>query len=705
MFGNSFSAISVCEIISENFMTRLLDVQDGRLVIPYIQDGQERIYGNRDRIYHTEKVWRLREIGVWKWTAEQNEKDPSKDYIKSHLQTEYHPIRVCVIDEVSSDEGLIETIKSGFTGFWPNCDTLIAYPKKGIVRGVLCKASRLHEEGSNSVLNDDVYALPVYEIKEYDIVNPLKNLAFYKYLNLPEQKSILSIGETDTTVKGIILNRLTWPFFKENIEEGTKQRWRDCKEALEKLGDNTLYTDVSEKLNCNEATARQKVDDFIKRANTLIDDQDIDSEVLAYIAMNHEGLKVKCEESLEQHWLNTKDEELQKMSDEIDELQKQANEQKTKIRESIKKEEQAVQQKIKELEAMKQTEENEYNELLVCVSSSKSELAGILTAIEKNEILGNEVKEATNLKIAEARANVADFLAELSMFMPQGNISNNVSTATIPLNTWTFQEGVKSSNPKDVHSWKEIVGLLSNNLNQAGVAKKQRKILAAFLCSAYIHQIDLLLIGPNNMAIANAMSMALSGQSVPVLSCFGECAAVSLDQARSTESQIVAVENPCHPDWMAQMAHYHRTHGEGKQQLLWLHPFVEDLLIEPKSLYNYVYPVFTEPFVNSEANESEMVAGRREKEFQEYQQQNIVHARNELFDGLKVNTLLKKRMCSVLDDAKALADQKDSSIEFLLAVLPFTVLLEKKELLQELLEDSKLPDQIQKEIELYIENE
>lgn len=52
------------------------------------------------------------------------------------------------------------------------------------------------------------------------------------------------------------------------------------------------------------------------------------------------------------------------------------------------------------------------------------------------------------------------------------------------------------------------------------------------------------------------------------------------------------VENPFHPEWLSRM-------GECKAAcpdtlFIWLHPFTEDLVVEPLGLFNYVLPVFTE---------------------------------------------------------------------------------------------------------------
>ena len=54
-----------------------------------------------------------------------------------------------------------------------------------------------------------------------------------------------------------------------------------------------------------------------------------------------------------------------------------------------------------------------------------------------------------------------------------------------------------------------------------------------------------------------------------------------------------------------------------KKFIIWTHPYVEDLLIEPKGLYNYALPVFAEWFVETGPTE-QFVPGIRSENFRQY---------------------------------------------------------------------------------------
>lgn len=57
----------------------------------------------------------------------------------------------------------------------------------------------------------------------------------------------------------------------------------------------SLYEEVSEKLGCPLEIASENVEQFVKRAGSLIQEGDIDSDVLAQIALNHDALRAQCE--------------------------------------------------------------------------------------------------------------------------------------------------------------------------------------------------------------------------------------------------------------------------------------------------------------------------------------------------------------------------------------------------------------------------
>ena len=65
-----------------------------------------------------------------------------------------------------------------------------------------------------------------------------------------------------------------------------------------------------------------------------------------------------------------------------------------------------------------------------------------------------------------------------------------------------------------------------------------------------------------------------------------------------SEDEIVIVKNPFAAEWVDDVIHMVE---ESNKFFVLVTPFVEDLLIEPKGIFNYVQPLFTESFVSYRA--------------------------------------------------------------------------------------------------------
>lgn len=58
---------------------------------------------------------------------------------------------------------------------------------------------------------------------------------------------------------------------------------------------------IADKMGCTLAEATELINNFIERTNFLFEKGDIDSDVLARIAMNHDSLRAQCEAAVEEH--------------------------------------------------------------------------------------------------------------------------------------------------------------------------------------------------------------------------------------------------------------------------------------------------------------------------------------------------------------------------------------------------------------------
>ena len=64
------------------------------------------------------------------------------------------------------------------------------------------------------------------------------------------------------------------------------------------------------------------------------------------------------------------------------------------------------------------------------------------------------------------------------------------------------------------------------------------------------------------------------------------------------EGRVIVLLDPINTGWISHIPDFT---AQKDKLILAVHPFAEDLLIEPKGLYNYVVPVLTELFVDQPA--------------------------------------------------------------------------------------------------------
>lgn len=662
--------LSLCNVWMDSdnkiWLSRLADLHNGHLSFPIIDDTFPKIFGNRERLYYTNGPSNDRAIGIWWWSASPRDSDATKDYILSEFQYNLNPTRFIQIRDISTLEQLSERLIEGIEVPVYECNTLFAYEKlPGVYAGLLCDAKELIFE-DKIYLKKDTWALPIYQFNQSEIITIRSSMRFVKSIPLPPTTESLPVGNVTEKIKKIIINRMSWPLYKDCIGR-TKAEWRDCKLLLERVCDESLYETVADKMRCTLSEATKLVHDFADRADFLLTEGDIDSDILAKIAMSHDDLRTLCESSIEEHWKASH-------ADRIT----------------------AAQAEFKRIISDKKAAEANYQRVLIETTEAQKKLDQLVKEIEEYKTLGSNTVQAIRDKISSAQKDMAGFIAELSTFMPQ---QFGPSCEIKPPKEWTFTPGEvchKIDNMEGCSSWKDTFELLCDNIQLAGVDSRWAVMLSSFVYSAYLNHMPLLLAGPNSEAIAHALSMAVLGKQIDILRCYGE---QSVDSVSSfVESELAAVQNPFHPGWISCLTQPNNGFT------LWLHPFTEDLHIEPRSLYHYAYPVFTECFVDRLPSIEDMDAGHGIEDYTEFKPDPKYRAKMGLLKKLGMSRLMSNRLEKVLADAKFIGAISDTSMEYLFGLLPMCVLSGKHEIITELLDSEKnITTEVKAELQRYIE--
>ena len=90
--------------------------------------------------------------------------------------------------------------------------------------------------------------------------------------------------------------------------------------------------------------------------------------------------------------------------------------------------------------------------------------------------------------------------------------------------------------------------------------------------------------------IGQAISLSIFAKYADVLTCTGKCDLQIVSDAFKGEGVLI-IQNPFCETWLNALIQAAKTTNK---LVIFIHPYTEDLIIEPQSLFNYILPVFTD---------------------------------------------------------------------------------------------------------------
>lgn len=687
MVENEFSCTSLCYIKDHHddrvWLHRLADIEDGELRVPFKSDRKDTRFENRDYWFTNSGPSDFGTVGIWKWTAEPNNDNPPKDKVTSYYVKDSSPIRVVILT-VNSLEAVVAQLRDGTVHTLDYfCDTFFCYEQNaGQLVGVLCHTNEFSISNQHAKLSKEIYSLPCYTISTSDIFNcDDRNLRFLNVLQICSSSKYIQTGDANDMIRTLILKRTTWPLFKE--WGATKVEWRKSKELLEKIWDGSLYEreslykEIVQEIKCTPEQAKQAVHGFVKRAGELMEAGDIDADVLAQIALHHDELRIKCEEIVSKEWRETHAVEIA-----------------------------AAEQRIIDAEIAVSAAEEKRNDLLSEITAAQSRRDQLLTEIEQYEALGRDTLVAVRQKISDAQKDMAGFIADISVFLPQPSETFPHTAQSVP---WQYISAAEERYPDDdiepAESWRNEFDAIHQNLSHTLCAEPDFcAMLTAFLYSTHINNAPILIAGPGGRDIADALSVSMYATGAGQLVLGDECNLSIAERISEADDSIVSVQNMFGKGWADTLP---QKFTRLKKQIIWTHPYVEDMLIEPKGLYNYMLPILSECFIGA-FPASKLWPGKRIAEFKPYISQGEHPLRISAFKHLGISKLLLNRLTHILSDAKAILDNsaKDKDMEILFGVLPLCVLNGKLDVLKNVIEsESGISKSVKDEAARYIEEE
>lgn len=692
--------ISLCKVNRPDknnniWMRRLADSINGCLVYPDFDENKEQIFDNRLFLFHENGPSTADTIGFWEWKERKSETD--RWFSDSHYIDWATPTEIYVIDALSTVTEVMNSLRSGIhiPSYLQN-SVIFAIQKDTTIEGVLCKMEDFISRPGNEVyikLKSDIYTLPYYQFSENEIFT-WKKRKICKQVQLDEATKKIPVVNLSDTIKQLFIESMQWPIFKaEGISKPTLQ---SVKQVIHAIPNCTIVEKISASYDLSIPEAQNCIDQFLQSVDDYIDVTDVDSTLVVQMLTSHSGLKETLYGIAAEKWHEDHIKEIQQANEEVSNIYSNAKQRLAKAEQDLLE----VQKSVSEAKEQRQSVLDE-------ISTARNQLSAIQAEIEKNIVLGNETVAAVRAKIAEAQKDMAGFIADLSIFMPQ-------ATAAPPsrntANTWKYEcakDGLYSEDDIELaHTWDEEYNALSQNLtNSIRIEPTFGAMLAAFLYSAHINNIPLLVAGPGGAEIANALSVSLYAKDAGHLTLGNEYACDIIDEMKKNSEKVISIDNMFGKGWSDTLP---QAFSQSNMQVIWTHPTVEDLAIEPKGLYNYMLPILSESFIGMLPAQTLWPGKRLQDDFKAFVSPTRKPLKLSAFKRLGLSKLIQNKLSLVLSDAKELlgTSSADKDIETLMGLLPLCVVTGRIDILRDVIEsENGISSAVKAEAARYFEEE
>lgn len=544
--------------------------------------------------------------------------------------------------------------------------------------GLLCRAIDMEFQNGKYRLKLSIPKLSYYNLEQNDAIRiqelckypELPSHTFLKRMNPGVPDGTILAKDALDVVKDRILNnqKMSWNSFQIfTAHTHTNNELKLFRAFLQNVTGKDLYQEIADDLGCSVETAKNYVDDFIANANEYLDGTEIDTGVISRLVQANDTMRAEYERQVEASW-------------------------KKETKEKI-------EQARKELQQVKQEQEScthTLSETKQQIELAENRLASLKATIQENERIAQDSYRFVQDKLASAKSNVAAFLADMSLYMPA--VSNGVNDSA---KTAAFHHGDRlvEEDVKFVDDYSTVIVKLANNLYScAGITQDHGHHLnmARFLYAAHLRNQPLLLAGIHSEEIAQTLSATIYGRYADVLVC-----TESYDKKVSTESMkgegILLIRNPFCGDWLQNLLLDIET---SSKQIIFCHPFTEDLSIEPESLFQYLVPVFTTDFIEQKADLSKIKGAVLVSDGKALVQSTKSVLQQDWLNDLRMNRMMQEKIQGILSDVNAMTHDADNAVvAFEYVLLPYATVTGKGKRFCKRVQDSNI---IPVEVKAYI---
>lgn len=155
--------------------------------------------------------------------------------------------------------------------------------------------------------------------------------------------------------------------------------------------------------------------------------------------------------------------------------------------------------------------------------------------------------------------------------------------------------------------------------------------------------------------------MTIFAKYADVLTCTGKCDLQIVSDAFKGEGVLI-IQNPFCETWLNALIQAAKTTNK---LVIFIHPYTEDLIIEPQSLFNYILPVFTDKMTDRTPTIDNMFAAKLKtgiKDFNPRSKQRSEHIiNNKVFLKLGISKVLQNKLQTLFAGTQAITGAKEDT--------------------------------------------
>lgn len=471
---------SVCQVYSDHYsgqtwLTRLADIESGKISRFTRLEDVPYYFGNRDRLFWRDGPREDGYIGIWRWNAVPNKSDPSTDYVTTSFSKYGKIIEIVELPDCRTYEDIIKYLSEKSIPYTPGRKYFFALSgSKGNIPGLLCNDNDFDITNASAKLKASTSVLPQFVISSSDIIT-IAGKRFYRATNMGTPQDIYHLKSPFAVVKDVVVSRATSAALRQ--QGITKKEAQHCQVFLMELPVTTITQEIADAYGCPESEASEYLTHFLEFAENYLNESDLDIGTLAAALSRNPDMVAKCKQVLEAEWRTENDAILR-------EAQKE--------RDRVAQETLVLETRAKELDST--------------IAGLRTQQTDIEAQIDAKLQLATDVETKVAARIAAARVNAADFICEMAFasghsVSAQNKESEAKRSSTIRRKILCNSGGVID----DLDMFEEELACNFNAFGYNAVsANEMAQIITFCICNK-----QPVLCGSNASAIADAVSALL----------------------------------------------------------------------------------------------------------------------------------------------------------------------------------------------------